>query len=101
MRWAEFVTPHANFCCDECDGSIQQGVRTHSRRECNSDLCDGCENLAALPESVGNVGTLHMLWLKDSDNLKALPASISQLTQLDEASRERVEAILRGALTAL
>jgi hypothetical protein len=32
--------------------------------------------------------------------LKPLPASISQLTQLDEAICERVEAILRGALTA-
>ena len=39
---ADFVTPNANFCCDECDGSVEDGVRMHSCRECDFDLCDGC-----------------------------------------------------------
>ncbi len=64
-----------------------------------------CEKLAALPESVGNLGALHTLDLTHCLKLKMLPASICLLTQLDEASREQVEAIHEllhcGALTAL
>jgi hypothetical protein len=59
-----------------------------------------CYQLAALPESVGNLGALRTLDLIRCFNLKSLPASISQLTQLDETSRKHVEAILRGAPTA-
>ena len=64
-------------------------------------MLNGCSKLAALPESVGNLGALRTLGLKYCHKLKSLPASVSQLTQLYEASREQVEAILRGALTAL
>jgi hypothetical protein len=60
-----------------------------------------CEKLTALPESVGNLGALHTLGLSECSKLKTLPATISQLTQLDFDSREEVEAILRGAPTAL
>ena len=59
-----------------------------------------CNKLAALPESVGNLGALRTLGLTCCFKLKTLPATISQLTQLDKASRFYVEAILRGALTA-
>ena len=64
------------------------------------DLKD-CSNLTALPESVGNLGALQTLNLSSCPKLKTLPATISQLKQLDEASRGHVEAILRGAPTAL
>ncbi len=65
-----------------------------------------CQNLTApglpaLPESVGNLGALQTLGLSGCSKLKTLPASISQLTQLDEDSRWHVEARLRGALTTL
>jgi hypothetical protein len=60
-----------------------------------------CYNLKALPESIGNLGALQSLGLSGCDKLKTLPASISQLTQLDEASHKRVEAILHSALIAL
>ena len=63
-----------------------------------------CAKLSALPESVGNLGALHTLDLTDCWNLKtllkALLASISRLTQLDERSRAAVDEMLRGALTA-
>jgi hypothetical protein len=39
-----------------------------------------------------------MLDLSDCEKLKTLPASMSQLTRLDERSRKPVEALLRGAL---
>ena len=39
---ADFVTLHANFFCDKCGDSVEQGVCMHSCRECNFDLCDGC-----------------------------------------------------------
>ena len=39
---ADFVTSHARFSCDKCGGSVEQGVRMHSCRECDFDLCDGC-----------------------------------------------------------
>ena len=54
--------------------------------------------MTVVPESFGNLGALLTLNLTDCTKLKTLPASISQL---DEASRKRVEAILRGALTAM
>ena len=38
--------------------------------------------------------------LRGCENLYTLPASISQLTQLDEASRRQLEAMLRGALSS-
>ena len=57
--------------------------------------------VAAGVRDPGNLGALLTLNLTDCTKLKALPASISQLTQLDEASRKRVEAILRGAFTAM
>ena len=60
-----------------------------------------CNELTALPESVGNLGALHTLVLSGCEKLKTLPASISLLTQLDKHSRKHVEAILRGALTAV
>ncbi len=56
--------------------------------------------LPALPESVGNLGALRTLNL-DYSNLKTLPASLSLLTQFDEASRKLVEAVLAGALAAM
>ena len=60
----------------------------------------GCKKLWTLPKSVGNLGALQTLDLSRC-LLNTLPASISQLTQLDEASCEQVEAMLRRALTAL
>ncbi len=57
-------------------------------------------SLTALPESVGNLGALQTLDLTDCKRLTALPASVLQLTQLDEDCREEVKAILRGAPTA-
>ena len=60
-----------------------------------------CEKLTALPASVGNLGALQTLNFSYCSHLTTLPASILQLTQLDEDSREQVEAILRGALAAL
>ncbi len=63
-----------------------------------------CWSLTALPESVGNLGKLQTLKLtgdKCDKKLKTLPASVSQLTQLDEDSRQEVEAMLAGALAAM
>jgi hypothetical protein len=61
----------------------------------------GREWLTALPKSVGDLGALQTLDLSGCTNLRTLPTSILQLTQLDEDSRERVEARLRGAPTTL
>ena len=60
---------------------------------------DGCKKLTALPESVGDLGALHILDLTGCERLAALPRSISKLTQLDEASCKRVEAILLAHIT--
>jgi hypothetical protein len=49
----------------------------------------------------GNLGALLTLDLRGCEQPKTLPASISQLKQLDGRSRKLVEAILRGAPTAL
>ncbi len=61
----------------------------------------GCQKLTALPESVGNLGALQTLNLRSCYELEMLPVSISLLTQLDEASRKEVTAILAGALAAM
>jgi hypothetical protein len=80
-----------------CDTTLPEWVG-NLRALQTLDLND-CWRLTALSESIGNLDALHLLDLTGCSNLKTLPASISQLTQLDWTSHKQVEAIVFGALT--